>query len=182
MSYDFDLFTPQQGVEPSDIVFTERDEIERGSRNPAIEAKKKRVADALIAHDARLELFTPDFDEIARLHKMSPAEAHDRMRRLELNDAADATSGIQIMLFDDRASLTIPYWHKGETARRVLTQAWGYFDIVCRECGYEVFDQQLDRMIDVNAFDEVLRTYESVTARMDDMIGRAPKKPWWKFW
>ncbi len=182
MSYDFMLFTPRPGVDPQAMFESDEDEMERGPRDPSIEAKKKKVAEALIAHDTRLEPFKPDFDKIAKLHKISPAEAYDRMRHLEINDAAQKTSGIQITLFDDSAALTIPYWHKREAAERVLRQAWGYIDVMCRECAYEVYDPQLGRVIDINAFDDVLWTYASMTERMDDMIGRSPKKPWWKFW
>jgi hypothetical protein len=181
MSYDFRLFTPRPGRDPREIVDND-DEFERGPRNPKIEALKRKVADALVAHDARLTPATPNFEEMARLHGMSPAEAYDRFRRLELNDEKNPASGIQITLFDDGAALSIPYWHKGERARAVLGQAWAYLDIICGACGYEVFDRQLDRVIDVNAFDEVFVCYASATARMDEVVGRVPRKPWWKFW
>jgi len=179
MSYGFDLFTPRPGVDPQTMFERDADELERGPRDPAIEAKKKKVADVLLAHDARLQVFQPNFNKIAKLHKISPAEAYDRMRHLEINDAAQKSSGIQIMLFDDSAGLSIPYWHRLDEAERVLRQAWGYIDVMCRECGYEVYDPQLGRVIDVGAFDDVLWTYASMTERM---IGGAPKKPWWKFW
>lgn len=180
MSYDFHFFTPRPGVDVRDIIGDEDGEVfARGPRNPAIEAKKRKLADALLAHDARLELFKPNFEDIAELHKMRVDEAYERFRHLELNDTS---AGIQITLFDDNASLTIPYWHHGDAARRVLHQAWGMIDIICRECGYEVFDPQLDHVIDVNAFDDVLACYARATGRMEQLIGRAPKKPWWKFW
>lgn len=182
MSYDFTLFTPIPGLDPQTMLERDEDDMERGPRDPKAEVRKKKVAAALVAHDARLEIFKPDFDKIAKLYKISPAEAYDRVRHLEINDAAQKTSGIQITLFDDSAALTIPYWHKRDAAERVLRQAWGYIDIVCRECAYEVYDPQLGRVIDAGAFDDVLWTYASMTERMDDMIGRAPKKPWWKFW
>jgi hypothetical protein len=182
MSYGFDLFTPRPGVDPVEMFERDEVETERGPRDPEIEAKKKKVADVLIARDARLQVFQPDFNKIAKLHKISPAEAYDRMRHLEINDAAQKTSGIQIMLFDDGAGLSIPYWHKRDEAERVLRQAWDYLDIICRECGYEVYDPQLGRVIDSNALDDVLWTYASMTERMNDKVGRAPKKPWWKFW
>jgi hypothetical protein len=180
MSYDFMLFTPRPGVDPQTMFETDEEEAQRGPRDPKIEAKKKKLAEALIAHDARLERFKPDFGKIAKLHKISPAEAYDRMRHVELN--ADKASGIQITLFDGSAALTIPYWHKRDEAERVLRQAWGYIDILARECGYEVYDPQLGAVIDAGRFDDVLWTYASMTERMDGMIGRTPKKPWWKFW
>lgn len=179
MSYDLHFFTLREGVGVREVLEREDEQIARGPREPKTEAKKRKVADLLLAHDARLVLFKPDFDAIAKLHKMRVDEAYERIRHLELNDT---TSGIQIRLFDDRASLTIPYWHEGDAARRVLEQAWGMIEIICRDTGYEVFDPQLDRVIDVNAFDAVLCTYTRVTARMEAMVGRGAKKPWWKFW
>ncbi len=178
MSYDLHFFTPRPGVDVHDIVEVDEDRA-RGRRDPKTEAKKRKVAEALLAHDKRLELFKPDFDQVAKLHKMRIDEAYERFRDLELNNTQ---SGIQIQLYDDGAALSIPYWHKGDAARRVLDQAWAAIEIVCRETGYEVFDPQLDRIIDVNAFDDVLATYASATARMEGMVGRAAKKPWWKFW
>lgn len=181
MSYDLQFFAPRPGVAVRDIV-DDDDGPAQGKRNPTIEAKKRKLVDALVAHDKRLELLEPDFDAIARLHKMPLDEAYERIRHLELADMTKESSGIQIVLFDDRASLTIPYWHNGDAARRVLGQVWGLIEIICRDTGYEVFDPQLDRVIDVNAFDDVLRSYAGTTQRMEALIGRAPKKPWWKFW
>lgn len=181
MSYDLTFFTPRPGVDVHDIV--EHDEgVSRGRRNEAVEARKRKLADMLIAHEARLELAKPDFGAIARLHKMRVDEAYERFRHLELTDTSAQSTGIQITLWDDGAGLTIPYWHQGDAARRVLEQAWGLIEIICRETNYEVFDPQLDRVIDVNAFDDVLETYAGATQRMEALIGRAPKKPWWKFW
>lgn len=181
MSYDLQFFTPRAGVSVRDIVGDD-DGPARGKRNPTVEAKKRKLADALLAHDARLELLEHDFDAIAKLHKMRVDEAYERIRHIELADMTKESSGIQIVLFDDGAALTIPYWHNGDAAHRVLEEAWGMIEIICRDTGYEVFDPQLDRVIDVNAFDDVLRSYTGTTQRMEALIGRAPKKPWWKFW
>lgn len=180
MSYGLSLFTPSTGLDPREIA--DREEmLERGPRDPAVEAKKRKVVSALIAHDPRLEIFAPDFDKIAALHQVPVTEAHARMRRIKLN--ADRESGIQIGLFDDCASLTIPYWHASDRARSVLEQVWGYIGIIAEEFGYEVFDRQLDRVIDVHAFEEVFASYLSATARMQQLIGRPPqKRPWWKIW
>lgn len=179
MSYDLTFFTPRPGVDVHDIVEVDEDHMARGPRDPKTEAKKRKLADALLAFDRRLELTQPDFDAIAKLHKMRIDDAYNRFRDLELTDG---TSGVQFHLFDDSAGLSIPYWHSGEPARRVIEQVWALIEIVCRETGYEVFDPQLDRVIDVNAFDEVLETYVGATSRMQTMLGRAAKKPWWKFW
>jgi hypothetical protein len=181
MSYDFVLFRPGDGVDPRED--DGEDAPEHGARDPAVEAVKRRVVDALLAHDARLKLFAFDFDEIAKLHKMPVEQVYERFRHVEINDESERTSGIQVTLFDDRASLTIPFWHKGEDARRVLAQAWGYIGIICKECGYEAYDRQVGRVIDAGAFEDVLACYEGAGRRIEGIVRPPPaRKPWWKFW
>ena len=181
MSYDFVLLRPGPGVEPREVGTD--DGPERGLRDPAVEAVKRRVADALLAHDARLKPFALDFDEIAKLHKMPVEEVYQRFRHVEINDAAERTSGIQVTLFDDHATLTIPFWHKRDVARQVLTQAWGYIGIICEACGYEAFDPQLDRVINTGAFEDVLACYEGAGRRIEGVMRPArARKAWWKFW
>ena len=180
MSYDFILFRPRDGIDPHDLVAAENDSVERGVRDPRVEALKRKIADALLARDPQLDVFAPDFDEISKLHKLSVEEAYERFRQIEINDTA--SSGIQITLFDESASITVPYWHKGAAARETFGRLWPLIEIVCSEGKFEVFDPQLDRVIEAQSFDDVVECYAKVTARMDDMLGRAPRRPWWKFW
>jgi hypothetical protein len=182
MSYDFTLFRAQAGVDPRAIARAD-DALEAGPRDPTAEALKRKVADALRAFDAALDERVLDHDAISKLHKMRVDEAFERFRYVELTDVAEGGSGVQITLFDDCASMTLPFWHEGEGARRHLQRAWDYLDILCRETGYEVFDPQLDRVIDSGAFEDVLSSYARATARVRG-IG-APvvrRRAWWKFW
>ena len=180
MSYDFVLFRPRDGVDPHEIAQAEVDEIERGKRDPKVEARKRAIADALTACDAQLDAPTPDFDQISKLYKMPVEEVYEKFRHIEINDMG--VSGFQILLFDDRASVSVPHWHKGDAVRATFERLWALIEIICREGGFEVFDPQLDRVINVHSFDDVVRGYASVTARMDDRLGHTPRKPWWKFW
>ena len=177
MSYDLILFRPLEGVDPRSLALTEE---ERGARDPRIEAAKQRITDALLAHDRQLDAFAPDFDKIAKLHKLPVDVAYERFRQIEINDTA--SSGIQIMLFDDHASITVPYWHKGAAARETFVRLWALIEIVCREGQFEAFDLQLDQTINEQSFDAVVRRYAGVAARMDEMSRRSPRRPWWKFW
>jgi hypothetical protein len=182
MSYDFVLFRAQAGVDPREVARAD-DAPETGLRDPTKEALKRKVGDALRAHDPALDEHVFDYEAISALYKMRVDEAYERFRYLELSDVAEGGSGAQITLFDDCASMTIPYWHEGGSARRHLQRAWDYLDIVCRETGYEVFDPQLDRVIDSGAFEDVLSSYARATARVRG-IG-APvvrRRAWWKFW
>lgn len=123
-----------------------------------------------------------DHEEIAKLHKMPVDEARDRFRYIEFSDVAQGGSGTQITLFDDTASVTIPYWHEAEAARAQLRRVWSYLDVVCREANYEVFDPQLDRVIDSGAFEDVLACYAQAAGRVRAIVAPARKRAWWKFW
>ena len=184
MSYYFHLFPAKPGVDPRAVAATNDDELEAGSRDPAKEATKRKVADALIAHDPGLEVSAFDYDEIARLHRMRVDVAYQRFRRLELTDVSAGGSGVQIMLFDDSASVTVPFWHEGVGARADIERVWSYIDVICRATGYEVFDPQLDRVIERGAFDEVFANYERAVRHVKD-VAEPPvrhRRPWWKFW
>ena len=74
MSYDLTFFTPRPGVDVHDIVEVGEDRA-RGKRDPKTEAKKKKVSDALLAHDQRLELFKVDYKEVAKLCGVAVAAA-----------------------------------------------------------------------------------------------------------
>lgn len=181
MSYDFALFRPRVDVDPRAIVAAE-DGLEGGPRDPAKEAAKRKVADALKAFDPALDEHVFDHDEIAKLHKMPVEEAYRRFRYIELSDVAPGGSGAQVTLFDDTASVTIPYWHEGEAARAHLQRVWSYLDVVCRETNYEVFDPQLDRVIAAASFEDVLACYGQAMARVRAIAQPVRKRAWWKFW
>jgi hypothetical protein len=184
MSYDFHLFAAAAGVDPRAIARADDEGFEPARRDPAKERVKRKVADALIARDPNLELATFDYEEIARLHRIRVDVAYERMRHLELTDVSAGGSGVQIMLFDDRASVTVPFWHEGVGARADLERVWGYIDVICRETGYEVFDPQIDRVIDRGAFDNVFANYMRAMARVKDIAvpQSMKRRPWWKFW
>ena len=73
MSYDFVLFRPEDGIDPRAI--GERDEPEIGARDQAVEAAKRRIADALIAHDPALSEHVFDYDEVAKAAGLMPRPA-----------------------------------------------------------------------------------------------------------
>jgi hypothetical protein len=147
MSYDFRLI---RSKENEDTLVTVRSEsfLPTTPPDPSKEALKRRVADALIAHNQQLQVYKFDFDEIAKFEKISLDEARLKFRHLELNGPEDERSGIQIKLFDDEASVTVPFWHEGEEAAEIFHEIRTYLNIIRRETGYLIFDPQLGRMID----------------------------------
>jgi len=181
MSYDFVLFRPESGADPRSIGGNDEGQI--GPRDPAVEALKRRVADALLAHDPTLSEQVFDYDEVAKVNKISVAAAYEQYRYVELTDL-DGGSGTQITLFDDHASVTVPYWHEDNAVGRAqLARVWGYIDVLCDVSGYEVFDLQLDRMITRGTFEEVGACYAQASARIHSIIKPVRRqRPWWQFW
>lgn len=175
MSYDLILF--RAGDDPR----AEEDGPEHSPRDPAIERVKRKIADALIARFPDLSEHVFDFDEIAKLHKMPVPEARERFRYVELTDLSPG-GGLQITLFDTRASVTVPFWYEGDAARTHFQRVWECIDLICGEANYEAFDPQLDRVISQSAFDDVLACYTQATTRVRNFARPMARRPWWKFW
>ena len=182
MSYDFRLFRPKPGEDPIVTARCEADDFPDTPPDPEKEVLKRRIADALIAHNPRLEVFQVNFEEIARIRKMSVDEARLRFRHLELNTPEDDPTGIQITLWDDDASVTVPYWHEGPEAANVFRVIFSQMEIICREAGYLVYDPHVDRVFDpATGFENALACYRD-TIRKVRSIAPASENPWWKFW
>ena len=183
MSYDFRLFKRRTGEDPHVTAQRDSGEISAAPPDPQKEALKRRVADALIAHNPKLEVFQFRSEEIAEFEKTSIEEARLKYRHLELNEPEDGGNGVQITLFDDEASVTVPFWH--DNAAAVFREIWSYLSIISRETGYVIYDPQIDRIIDPSGdFDEALACYAQAMRQIHqiDQAGATTKRPWWKFW
>jgi hypothetical protein len=184
MSYDFTLFPPIAGEDPLVTIHRGLEDSPGKARDVTKDALKARVAEALIAHNSQLSTFPFDYDEIAKSENFSVEEAQLRYRHIELNGPDDG-NGIQITLFDDEASVTVPYWHEGGKAESTFREIWEYLRIIQRETGYLVYDQQLGRIVDLASdFDAAIRCYCGASAhvRATFQVPDGPSKPWWKFW
>lgn len=185
MSYDLRLFRPRPGVDPLETAHEDEPEPPDTPPDPAKEAVKRSVAEALMALDPTLQVFHMAFDDIARVQGISVEEARERYRHIELNGPEDDEAGIQVTLYDDEATVTVPYWHRGEAAQKVFRKIWQYLEVIWRLCGYVVYDPQLDRVFDPPAeLDAAIAAYTGVSENLETIVtGKAtPPKPWWKFW
>jgi hypothetical protein len=185
MSYDFQLFRPRAGEDPYVTAQRDSDEVDDSPPDPQKEALKRRVADALIAHNPKLEIFQFGYEEIAKFEKITVEQARLKHRHLELNGPEEGGNGIQITLFDDEASVTVPFWHDGDKATDTFRELWSYLDIISREAGYLIYDPQIDRVLEPSAgFGDSLSCYCGATEQVDETLpaSDAEKKPWWKFW
>lgn len=54
-------------------------------------------------------------------------------------------TGIQLSIFVNEVAITIPYWHTGDKAAQVLSQAYALAAMVERETGLRAYDPQVER-------------------------------------
>ena len=118
MSYGFRLFKRDAIEDPA--VTAQRDvDFRADAPDAEKEAVKRKVAAALIAGNPKLAIFSFGYEEIAEFEKCSVEEAQLKYRHLELNDMSEGSNGIQITLFDDEASVTVPSGTSAKGERNV---------------------------------------------------------------
>jgi Sel1 repeat len=162
MSYDFRLFKRKANEDPLDTARAYSG-FSLPPPEPQKEAMKRRVADALIARNLQLHVVQFDYAAVAKARKISEGEARIRLRHLELNGPEENCNGIQITLFDDEASVTVPFCHEGDKAADTFREIWRYLEIISREADYLVYDPQIDRVIDPSAgFEDALACYAAM--------------------
>jgi hypothetical protein len=177
MSYDFTLFKPRSGENP---LITARRVGTVESPVPGAGLGRRRIAEALLSHNPRLNEFRPDFDEIAKLEDVSVEQVRREWRHIELNDES---FGIQFTIYDNWVSITVPYWHEGAKAVEVFRTMWGYFEVIHREAGYVVYDPQLEQVFDPKAdYSAASACYGTVMQKIEDARHSPARKPWWRIW
>lgn len=189
MSYDLHLVRPKPGEDPIEIAQAmladdEEDGIDPGPVSSTAEQRKQRLVGALQKLNPELEPFQFGYAEIAQTHGITEAEARERFRHIELNGREDG-NGIQITIHDNKADLTVPYWHSGAAANAAWKEIWSYLGVLEREGEFVVYDPQLDRILDLGRdFDAVASQYGAVVQSMsaENVTDTPSSKPWWKFW
>jgi len=185
MSYDFQLFKRKSGENPHETGRAGPDGLPSTPPEPQKEALKRKVADALIAHNSQLEVFQFDYAAIAKSQKITEEQARIKFRYLELNGPEEDCNGIQITLFDDEASVKIPFWHEDNGVAEIFREVWSYLEIISRETGYLIYDPQIDRVIEPSAgFDDALACYSRARREIRKTLpmNSSGRRPWWRFW
>jgi hypothetical protein len=71
------------------------------------------------------------------------------------------------MLFDDVASLTVPYWHKDRKAQTVFAQIWEHLKVIHEVGGYQIYDPQIGRIVNLGSdLDEMTKRYYEVVRQI----------------
>ena len=165
MSYDFILLPQRDGMDTVAAILSEMEQsTNRAHEQPITDAEygdRLRLAQRLLAKWPTLTLNA----DVSRRHCV------------ELNTPPDG-SGVQISLYPDQAAVSLPYRHERAAAEAAVAECWGYLRFLTDEGNYVIFDQQLDRMLDLERdLPDVLASYTPVVAQVESL-----RKPWWKFW
>ena len=171
MSYDLDLFELPPNADPEEIL---AEITERADRRAMTSTHDESLRQRMLKLAEALQQANPEF------------EVSDVISGggLELNGPEDS-NGIQIMLFDESAGVSVPYWHKGEKAYEVFREIWTYLRIIEEKAGYVTYDSQVGHVLDLdNDFDDVVGTYAPISRDLSRMIAgtKVEKRRWWQFW
>lgn len=194
MSYDLYLFSLAPGQSAQNrfeqLTIDDGDDFpDPGPINPAAEKQKRDLAAAITALNPQMLPFKFDYAEVAKYIGKNLDDARRLFRHIELNDESANSRGIQVTIYDDHATITVPYWHKTPKAATVFKEIASFGRALSK--AYPVtYDPQLDRPISWDADTAaVLAAYSRIADNMDKVMAKAaksldasPKKPWWKFW
>lgn len=157
MSYEFHLSHP-------DI---DRSDESQEQVDPEAEARKQQWMDAIVKLNPHLEPFVFNHEAIATSLGITVDEARQRWRHIELNGPDDG-NGIQIILRDTHATISVPYWHSGEAGEAAMREIWGYLKLLNDIAGLAAFDPQLGRPLELDRdMDVVLRKYAQGISALD---------------
>jgi hypothetical protein len=134
MSYDLHLFRPPPGADLREAGLRSFQHEGDGPATAESEARKRALAEALLAHDPRLVLLPPDEGWSSEIPPP-----------LEL--VAEGGSGIRIFLFDRTAALELSY-ARGDAA---WERARGYLRVLEAAGGFRTFDPQTMDVLDPDA-------------------------------
>lgn len=134
---------------------------------------KRQLSSALIAAHPELRLSERDYARLAKTKSITEDEARRRYRDMELTDLE---SGLQIILFDDAAFVTLSFGpaNRNEAERKVQA-AWECLKVLEEEGGFSTYDLQTSKILHLNSDSElVLRAYLGASGVVHDTLRRRP--------
>jgi hypothetical protein len=187
MSYDLYGYRPSSALpnieEARAVISTEEGQPRRNDEESR--TINRKIANAILDHNPRLEEFNPDFEKIAAFDKSTVEAAMARWNHIELNPPEDDLA-IQLTVYGDHVDLAIPYWYKEDEAAKIFELADGYLKVIRNTAGFFAYDPQEDRAFDPQkeGFGSHAN-YERITRQVPTIASNyvsTTKKPWWKFW
>lgn len=189
VNYQIYLFAPPEDGDPWAIAEAgPAQDVDPGPSKAAAEVTNGRIATALATLDPTLEVFAFKHEELARLAEITLEEARRRWRHYEIASPNEGT-GIQVVLHDDWATVSVPYLHSGPAAESVLATTWEYTRVVASMGSYFAFDRQIGRFLDFEAdYDTFFAAYTAAEGETSELMasvamsGVRRPKVWWRFW
>jgi hypothetical protein len=140
--------------------------------DPEVEARKRALADTMLAEFPELQEAKFDYLEIARFEGITESEARQRHRRIELVGPEDGAR-ITIDIMDTWASIEMPYG-RDEDADADMAELWRYLEVLARAGDFVVFDPQGPNVVHLAAGPDGEGGAESKP--------KEPKRSRWRIW
>ena len=122
-------------------------------------AMKRKIADALVEYDPSLTPSKFDFKEIAEMKGISEIEARKWWSHIELN-TPEGELATQIIIHDNRVSISIPYWYSGSELKKVTARLSRYLQVIGKVAGFYAWDPQEGKAFDPSDERQVRALYE----------------------
>lgn len=174
MSYDLNLFLPEEGH--SRIEIATSDKLETSEARFSGDARRlQRMATALLAAMPGLVRTDAASAENSEYKEAPHGAGVADPPIIELSALDDATC-LQITITDREVGISVPYGHGPDQAREALAAMWRCAGIVEHEGGYFTYDPQAGRILDLaQDFEFIVATYRRANDRVaQGMVERAP--------
>jgi hypothetical protein len=98
-------------------------------------------------------------------------------------EVSHETLGIQVSMFEQEASVSVPFWHEGGASHSVMLVVGQIVEVVRELSGWSVWDPQLGQELESqDALVTAGAPLMSDTAESLTEIVAERRRPWWKFW
>jgi len=183
MSYDLYLYKSSLGKpdidEASKVIEDDGDIWVKKSYNYE---NKTAIEKSLMNVDRTLEAF--NYEQLAQKQGKTIDEVRGNFLKFELNSA---NPDIQVEIYDYHVAISVPYVHRGESAKKAFEKLTLYVDTINKVAGYFLYDPQTAEVYDPATQKLAgLSKYLSVSNDFDSIVNSVKpgqnKKPWWKIW
>lgn len=175
MSYEFQLFIPEEGKSLEECYSPESEEEKLLQQLTGGSDGELNFDMAAILTASKN--FTISEDELASIQGLANRilEFNSDFETVETDMSVEMThpTGIQVSFFGGKSiSVTMPFWYEGEECRRVYSLMWEVCRLLNSHAGYCAYDGQLERYYDFKCEDlpeEVIALSESMKSRIQTL-------------
>ncbi|MFG3486343.1 hypothetical protein [Streptomyces sp. NPDC047972] len=89
----------------------------------------------------------------------------------EPRDLSHSDTGIDLSVFGDEVSITVPYWHTGDRAAAVLGKLFALSAVVEKETGLTAYDPQVEMPLAETSPDQAMSIMSGVTTDLRNRYG-----------